>query len=95
MSSLGMNVRPTMLFNGMVRASTTTVMPRMVIGWASAHSSDLEYAWSIQWKKPRSLVFWSRSASAGFRKRALSIGVSVKLTIIDTMIANAIVHPNG
>mgnify|MGYP003694175871 CR=1 FL=1 len=36
-----------------------------------------------------------RRASASFRNRELSIGVSVKLTSIDTRIANAIVQPNG
>ena len=48
-----------------------------------------------QRKKPCSFVFLSRSASATFRNRELSIGVSVKLTSIDTRIANAIVQPNG
>ena len=38
------------------------------------------------------LVF---SASARFRNRELSIGVSVKLTSIDTRIENAIVQPKG
>ena len=33
--------------------------------------------------------------SDSFRKRELSIGVSVKLTSIDTRMANAIVQPNG
>ena len=37
----------------------------------------------------------SLSASANFRNRELSIGVSVKLTSIDTMIENAMVKPNG
>ena len=41
------------------------------------------------------MVLWSFTASASFRNRELSIGVSVKLTSIDTMIENAIVQPNG
>jgi hypothetical protein len=53
------------------------------------------YQPSSQWKKPRSLLLRSASASDSFRKRELSIGVSVKLTSIDTRIANAIVQPNG
>ena len=43
---------------------------------------------------PRSLVFLSWRPEI-FRNRELSIGVSVKLTSIDTRIAGAIVQPNG
>ncbi len=50
---------------------------------------------SSQWKNPRSFVLRSAAASDSFRNRELSIGVSVKLTSIDTRIANAIVQPNG
>jgi hypothetical protein len=53
------------------------------------------YQMSSQWKNPPSFVFRSAAPSESFRKRELSIGVSVKLTSIDTMMANAIVQPNG
>ena len=41
------------------------------------------------------MVLWSATASDSLRTRELSIGVSVKLTSIDTTIENAIVQPNG
>ena len=37
----------------------------------------------------------SAAASESLRNRELSIGVSVKLTSIETRMANAIVQPNG
>ena len=63
--------------------------------WSSAQFTRRVYHSSSQWKKPPSFVLRSAAPSASFRNRELSIGVSVKLTSIDTMIANAIVQPNG
>ncbi len=67
----------------------------MTFEWSSAQFTWRVYQMSSQWKNPPSFVFRSAAPSESFRKRELSIGVSVKLTSIDTMIANAIVQPNG
>ena len=95
MSSLGTNSRPTMRLSGNVSANVTSETAMIANGWSSAQFTRRSYQLSSQWKKPRSLVLASASASASFRNRELSIGVSVKLTSIDTMIANAMVQPNG
>src|SRR5262249_62276537 len=87
--------RPTMRFNGIVRRTKNTVTPMIVIGCAIDQFSDAEYQRSMARKTRLSLVLLSPAASDTFRKRELSIGVSVKLTIIETTIANAIVQPNG
>ncbi len=95
MSSLGTNSRPTSRLSGTVSRAVTTEIEMMAIGWSSAQFTCRVYHSSSQWKNPRSFVLRSRSASDSFRNRELSIGVRVKLTSIDTMIANAIVQPNG
>src|SRR6266851_6953679 len=95
MSSLGMNVRPTRRFNGNVMASTATDISAITAACASDHSSEAVYHSSTLRKNQLSFVLLSLTASLSFRKRELSIGVSVKLTSIDTMIANAIVQPKG
>src|SRR5579864_1491079 len=95
MSSLGMNVRPTRRFNGNVKASTAIEIPAMTVPCASDHSSEAVYHSSTLRKNQLSFVLLSLTASVSFRKRELNIGVSVKLTSIDTMIENAIVQPNG
>src|SRR5262245_48648223 len=94
-SSLGRNDRPTIRFSGKVSANTRTEVRPIATGWLSDHSSDEWYQRSIARKKALSFVLLSFSASAILRNRELSIGVSVKLTNIDTRIENAIVQPNG
>src|SRR5262249_62003257 len=95
MSSSGTNVRPTMRFNGIVRRTTNTVTPMIVIGCAIDQFSDAEYQRSMARKNRLSLVLLSPAASDTFRKRELSIGVRVELTIIGATIGNAILQHNG
>ena len=92
-SSFGMNDRPTIRLSGTVLASTSTATPTTSRGWDIAHRSERVYPVSIHTNNRFSLVLGS--SIAGFSHRALSIGVSVKLTRSDTMMANAIVHPKG
>ena len=51
------------------------------------------YGLEIWRKKPASLVDCPSFFTSGFRKRAHSIGVNVKLTSNETMMANAAVYP--
>ena len=68
----------------------------IAIGWASVQRSDAAVAAIERAEEPVVLgVFARRPRATAFSKRELSIGVSVKLTIIETRIANAIVQPNG
>ena len=96
MSSAGTNVRPTIRFSGNVSATSAADMPMIHIGCASVHRSDALYQRSSA-RNSR----WCFVSSAPppvchvVSQRELSIGVRVKLTIIDTRIANAIVHPKG
>ena len=96
MSSAGTNVRPTIQFSGTVSATSAAETPMIHIGWASVQRSDALYQRSSARNSRWCLVSSSSvPACAAFSQRELSIGVSVKLTIIDTRIANAIVKPNG
>ena len=90
-----MNVRPIIEFRGKISMKTAAAVARIVSGCASAHSRDPVYHSSIFRNNLLSFVLLSPNASESLRKRELSIGVSVKLTIIDTRIENAIVQPNG
>src|SRR5260370_19142571 len=90
-----MNERPTMRFNGNVSANTTIDAAMIAIGCASAHSSDAVYRSSSFLKNQLSFVLVSLAASESFRNLELSIGVSVKLTIIDTRMLKFIIQPNG
>ena len=95
MSSSGMNVRPTIRLSGIVSRTATTddADDRARVRQRPGQRRGVP---AVDGRKNRlSLVLLSLTASAAFRKRELSIGVSVKLTTIDTMIANAIVQPNG
>src|SRR5437763_5736626 len=95
MSSVGTNVRPTILLSGNDSRKAAADTPITVSGCASVHLSDLLFTTASQWKKPASFVLLSPTASESLRKRELSIGVNVKLTIIEMKIENAIVQPNG
>ena len=67
----------------------------ILIGWASVHRSDALYQRSSARNSRWCFVSSSVPTCDAFSQRELSIGVSVKLTTIDTRIANAIVKPNG
>src|SRR5690349_5321334 len=95
MSSFGMNERPTSAFNGKVARNTRIETPITMRGCASDHSSERAYQASMAWKILLSLLALSDSASLARRNFELSIGVSVKLTSIDTMIEKVMVQPNG
>ena len=86
-----------MRFSGNVGSATTAAeMPMIAIGWSSAQFSEPR----VPAVEPVEEAAAPSSCcplppSDSFRNRELSIGVSVKLTSIDTRIANAIVQPNG
>src|SRR5712692_9238263 len=95
MSSLGMNDRPTMAFSGNVVANATTAIAMIAPGCSRAHLTEAVYPESSFRKNQLSFVLLSFTASDALRNRELSIGVSVKLTTMDTRIEKVIVQPNG
>ena len=96
MSSSGTNSRPTMRFNG--NAQERGQQPRSDDGAADGPAPSSACACTAgpaSGRNPIPSTSDRPRRRTGFRKRELSIGVSVKLTSIDTRIANAIVQPNG
>ena len=96
MSSFGTNSRPTIRFSGKRRTAPSTTEIAMMPSDGRAPSSPA--ACTSRRASGRSRAPSSCDpprASDSFRNRELSIGVSVKLTSIDTRIENAIVQPNG
>ena len=96
MSSFGTKSRPTIRFSGNVSRNVTTEIAMMTPGVIErpVHLPRVP----ARPASGRSRAPWScdrRARPDSLRKRELSIGVSVKLTSIDTRIENAIVQPNG
>ena len=67
----------------------------IAIGCASVHCSERAVARDPGAEQPVVLGVCPRRRRRDLSNRELSIGVSVKLTSIETRIANAIVQPNG
>ena len=80
----------------MVSTNTTATIASTSVRWSSDQRSTVPYLPSIQVKNFQSFEPWlPRLPSEARSMRELSIGVSVKLTSIDTRMANAMVQPNS
>src|SRR5262249_4137480 len=91
-SSGGIQSRPIRALSGKMVAKTARQAIIKTTLCASDHSSILPYKRSIQRKNLDSFELWSDPLA--FSSLALSIGVRVNETSIETMIEKAIVHPN-
>src|SRR4051794_2069712 len=95
-SSAGIQSRPTSELSGIADAKIARLTATITMGWSSDHARSRPYKFVHQPNNPDlcdspcfSPVFFD-----GFKSIELSIGVSVKLTSIETSTENAMVQPN-
>ena len=95
MSSFGTNSRPTIRFSGMVSSTVTTEIA-MIGRWMIERPVHLPRVPLIQpVEEPAFLGLVIGGRVRQLQEPRAEHRVSVKLTSIDTRIANAIVQPNG
>ena len=94
-SSGGIQSRPTRRFSGTASRKVPRAMAMTALRWSSDQRRTSPYLREVQAKNGQSFPPWP-ALPGGERvsRRELSIGVSVKLTSMETRMAKAMVQPN-